>query len=638
MVELVIRLGAALVLGAVSFGGDVPPFSFAWKLALSISVIAVFVWRLEEHGFRNSGVAGFIAAADALCIALFLTAVGVLDQFGFTILVPVAYAATRYGSPPASMVPLAAGSLFVAHGFMAETNIPPTSLFVHAAGILVLGLLLAPVNGYALKQTASDTAVPAARDGNLLTDAYFELRETYRSLRESYQNLETKGRREHLIARISEIKPDHSKYFDRVANKLKEILEVPSVAILTLANMECALVVRAANGVLAHSLQSKVLPVDLKAGHTRILNDAELAVRAVAGEDNLTSSVLILDGSRVMGVLCLAATSQEMLEQARETAGEIAPILANFLLQAVDRETGERRLREAELLYEAASLTLGAENPETVAKRVTRDMKGSLDLDHLGVFGLEDGEPIYLSAEGSKADLLSFIKFPNGEGLEGWLASGAPETILFNAYTDRRCLEKGATKARVGSYTLMPLGHGEQPIGFLTAATHRAGGIDEPAIESLRIVAAELGQALERVSGVSTTGPEGCMTPQEFAGHISQYKHGQLITLEPLRMEGMIQRFGRPAATLALRRFAKRMRSRLPVGGAITARSEGGFVAYVPFKRTEQAASWANELIAMASMIEVRTPDGSSKIPFPMRSRVAELSKQQDEVLGKISG
>lgn len=127
------------------------------------------------------------------------------------------------------------------------------------------------------------------------------------------------------------------------------------------------------------------------------------------------------------------------------------------------------------------------------------------------------------------------------------------------------------------------------------------------------------------------------MTPQEFATHVSQFKHGQLITLEPLRMEGMIQRFGRPAATLALRRFAKRMRARLPVGGAITTRSEGGFVAYVPFKGIAQANSWANELIAMASMIEVRTPDGSAKIPFPMRSKVAELSRQQDEVLGKIS-
>ena len=103
--------------------------------------------------------------------------------------------------------------------------------------------------------------------------------------------------------------------------------------------------------------------------------------------------------------------------------------------------------------------------------------------------------------------------------------------------------------------------------------------------------------------------------------------------LEPIKRNSLIENYGRPAMTHAFRQFATRIRAKLPSGGALCRKGEGGLVVFLPDANEDFAAEWANDAAATASMIGLRTPDGSARIPLPMRAKVARTSQQDSGFL-----
>ena len=183
-----------------------------------------------------------------------------------------------------------------------------------------------------------------------------------------------------------------------------------------------------------------------------------------------------------------------------------------------------------------------------------------------------------------------------------------------------------AIKRRVGSFAAVPLQFTETPYGFITAATQRVGGIDASALETLRIVAAEMSQAFARLENPHRDA-EGLMTPKEFKIACNRCD-GALVHIDVLRRAELAESYGQPALDMAVRRFASKARARLPLGGALCRRDNGDYMFFLPEWETEQATRWANDLIATYSAVAVSTPDGRLRIPLAMRAKTALITPQ----------
>jgi hypothetical protein len=228
------------------------------------------------------------------------------------------------------------------------------------------------------------------------------------------------------------------------------------------------------------------------------------------------------------------------------------------------------------------------------------------------------------------------MRFGEETGIPGWLRSGSPEVIVFNVADDSRCRVDQTLRLRINSFCAIPIQFGEKPYGYIAAATQRVGGIDLPAVAILRSVAAEMGQAICRLTSGSDPSGEGLMTAAEFQRFVTQTGEGCMVVLETLRKDQLFETFGKPAVDHALRQLAIRLRSRLPQGGALCRRQSGDFAAFLVGVDESFASSWANEIAATASMIAPRTPDGRARIPLAVRARVAKVTMRTPDLFSEV--
>lgn len=636
MVELGARILIAGILLFVAGVFGLIGFDFAWKTSLAISAIGLFGWQLEAKGFKNPGVAGFFAIADAYTIALTLANLNQLSTMGFLVLAPCAYAAARHASPPNFMAPLAASSLLVGYSVFHQGQIPDTSLLLQAAGVMAIGLLLSHTKIVQVSQAAPEQV--GANEILLEKGDYLEMRENFRKLRDAYRDLESKSRRGRIVASLDEARNGpEDRVFARLINKVKEVTGADHAAIYTVAQLADQFVVRATTAEFPAEYEDASLRVDLDLAPGQIkhrMEQALLAVKADA-ERSKVGNIVLIESGRVIGMLTIGHSESSKLAEAQTKAEEIGPYLAALLQDEIRRESERRRLKETELLYEVATVAAGSTSPTNLASRVVRELFEGIGADHVGVFFLEGSEAILLAQHGINLRLLETMRFTTGDGIAGWNSSGCPELLVFDARDDHRIDTQEALKRRVGSFVLIPLSSANGTIGYLTAATHSRGGLDKPEIETLQIAAVELAQAIQRLEGQSSE-PEGVMTPAEFSKKAASGK-GALIYLEPLRREQLAETFGKSALHLAIRKFVGQLRRKLPKGGCICRRDEGDYVVFLPTSSIAKATTWANDAAASAAMIAVRTADGSAKIPLALRAKVAMLDRQEDEVFDAIT-
>jgi len=473
-------------------------------------------------------------------------------------------------------------------------------------------------------QTLSDGPEPIA---------YLELRENFRSLRDQYRDLERRSRRDRIAVQLTEAADATGETFEqRIAHRLREITGAAGTTLHTCAQFADAVVVRAASGNVPEPLKTAMFPLAKGLSEWQMRHRIEQAM-LVAQEENhrtLGATVLLKHRGLIVGALCLTDESRHRLDEAVAKAEEAAPFVAAQIQKEQVEAQERRRLREIELLYTIATTASGAESAANLAARVARELNEILNPGHLAIWFL-DGDSVYsVAALGASHRLFESLNFDGQTGIPGWLASGGEEVHLFDTADDARIDRVEALKRRVGSYALIPIDVSASVFGFLTVATNASGAIDVKELETIRIVAAELGQALARLDG-SVKGPAGFATPREFQDAVGQAERGVLVTLEPLRLDQLIEQFGRPVVEMAFRKFAAKLRLTLPVGALLCRPSEGDWIIFLRDLDEPFARHWAAEATATASLIPLRTPDGSRRIPLGVRAKIAEIAPQKDQ-------
>lgn len=635
MVELSIRLLVSA--GAILFAGWLgrPDFDVAWKVGSLVSVVALLAYRMDVRGIRNPGLRGFVAVADAFAIAFLATSAGVGSEFGFLVLAPCAYAAARFGSQPAAMAPLAAAALLCGASAVGETGALDIRVLAQSGAVLGVGLLL---NHRRIVMTVTRPIEPVSETPHKAPEpeGFLELRENFRKLREAYRDLERKSRRDRLVAQLQEAKLGRGERFlPRLAARIQELTGAQSVALYTVAQFAEKLVLKAVTGEVPEALRTHAFEIDLQRAPGQVRHSLGQLSSALLSESDRArvAQVLLTDGGRVSGMILVTHDRSSHLDEARERAEELAPYLVAILRDQEEREHSERRLRETEILYETAVAGVGAETPLSLCARVAKRSAELIEADHFGVFLLEDVEAICVAHAGRAVRLLEAMAFETGPGVEGWLAAGAPELAMHDLDADPRCPPREALKSRIHSFCLVPLQYGAQPCGFVTAASGVVGGVDVTDLEALHAVAAELSLALGRVIEGSH-GPEGLVTPQEFQQAVQLATGGAVIEIELLRYDALLERFGGPAVDQAVRRLMRKLRDRLPLGGALCRREGSDLVVFLRGMEPSFAQSWANEATAYASLVPLSTPDGTESIPLAVRAKVASISRQSGEIVG----
>lgn len=629
MVEFIARLlFAAVLVGLGFFNVAGVEFDLAWKTAALSAAFGVLVGLAERRQLRNPGVAGLVAVVDAITLALVVGKLGRLESFGFVVLLPIAYAAARFGSLPSAMAPLAAAALLVS-SFVFRREDPTPTLLGQAFLVLTLGLL---TNQRRVVMTVTrDVAEPTPDNEDEdsaehpVPEAYLQLRESYRTLRDEFRDLQRRGRRDRLTVRLIETRRHRGLAFYRhLAGTLAQLTEADQVVLHTAAQFTDSFVARATAGDVPEAFVRETIPFDLSRGLDSLAVQAADRLRALQSDSDRATgaNIVLFDDHRPTGMLTLRCLDEGKLEEARQTAEDAAPLVAWLIREESAARRTHRRLHEAELLYEIATTGTGATSPAALAARVIAELAEATELDHLGAYFLDGHQLVPAALHGRSVRFIESMSFAYGPGVEGWLKIGAPELAIFDVYEDQRCDKAEALKQRVGSYCVVPIQFDETPYGFLSAAAGTAGAIDVAEWHTLRLVAAEIGQAFSRRLEESAS-QSGLMTAREFQSYLQTMPTGWLVYLEPLRRQELLEVFGRAALQRALRDYAHKLRARLPRGGAICRRPEGDYVAFLPEVGDAFARSWTNEAAAMASMVAVEA--AGNRRPLAMRARTAPL-------------
>lgn len=624
------RLVVAVAIFASAITIGKPELATGGMIAGGFAVFAGIVYWIELKKLRNSGIAGFVAVLDAMFIATTLAQIGELERFGFLVLAPMMWATGRFGSDAASMTPLVAATVMVSSNFF-ENDGFTLPIMAHTAGILIVGLLTNHAK-VVLKETqipvevTKEVMVPGARNT--------QAEEGYRQLKDHVTELEKKGRRDRVAMRVYVASNQSDEPFAAtMADTLVDACEVGGIAVYSFDAHQRRMVAQTYSGLVPKALRDLAFPVPKELGDGQLKHHFEqrlLALRDPASEIQI-ATVLLKDKGRLLGMLAIFDKNLVKLDTGARVAADAAEALGPMVAADRRKEDFARRLKETEILYGVASVTLGAETPQSLVSRVVRELGETIRLDHMAVFFVDGEDALQISSFGASNRLFDEISFAGGLGLEGWLDIGAPELFLPDTLDDDRIDKATAIKRRVGSYLMMPLKVAGRVYGFITASTHSASGVDQAKHSTIKAIAEETSQALTRlVEPGSETG--GLMTPPEFYATIRAGKNGHLVYFDILKKDENIDKFGKPAFDHGVRKLSTWLRSRLPSGGGLCRRDEGDYVVFLPTMDETEARSWANEATASASLIGLTTPDGRARIPLALRAKVALLRPQNNQV------
>lgn len=627
MVEFTIRLALAGGLALVGFALGKPPFDVAWPIAAFIASCSVVGYLFDKRGLRNPGTSGFLAVADAGVIAYLASTLGYLDAFGFLVLLPIAYAVARYGSNPAAMAPIASAWLLVGSNLHGGMN---PLILAQTLAVLSIGLLL---NQGRIVMTVSREApiVPQVPIHGPDPTQYMELRESFRRLKDYCRELERKGRRDLWAARLLE-GPEASgqRLAHELCTTLKEMSGADGVSLYVVNHLAGRFAAFAEEGTLPEGLQGATFEFRKDLSEAQLKHRIDRALKAVKSEPEKqrSATVVLKHKGLMLGVVALHTESYGIIDEATRVAEEAAPVLAAILFQDDRQRQIQRKLAETELLYHLAATAIGAETTTSLCARVVRELWGRVSLDHLGLFILDGKSAIQAASAGATMRFLETMTWDGVQGVEGWIGAECPPLIIHDATQDELCDRLESVKRRVGSFALLPIVADDEVVGYLTASTHQAGSLGAPDMDTLRLVATELGQAISRLNLRERTA-NGLMTPIEFNEALKTKTGGCLVYLEPLHREELARSLGPGDLSQAMRTLSLRVRAMLPSNGMLCRRQEEDFVAFLPGKDEEDARRWANEAAALASFVPIKT-EGARRVPLAVRARVAILSQQND--------
>ncbi len=633
MFELAIRLTTVGAMVALALWKGSPEPMVGVKIGAMAATLAVCAMILRRRDLMNHGLAAAIAVLESGCLVAYLAASGRLDQFGFAALVPCAYAAARYGANSTAMTPIVVCAMIAASNVVTRQQ-PSAALLLQSALMLGLGLLLGQnfVPDLPVPDRSEEPAVTVATAAKLasapLPQNYLILRENFRKLRDYCQQLEARSLRDRIASALYEAAfGTGDRMLGRLASRLRELAQCEGLTIHALAQIGDVMVLKAAAGTIAPTWTTAQFDLTNAASDMQIRHRIEqtLASHRMEGDATVRTLIIKRDG-RAIGLVSASDARPDRLERALQRLEKALPILAQLIDDDLQREQAVRKAEECEILYAIASITRGAETMTSLAQRVVRESWGLFTIDHLALSMADGDRMLMLAHQGARHELLTSMNFGGVEGLTGWIAAGCPEVYAFDVETDPRIPRREALRARVGSFALIPLRGAQDEVAFLTASTHRAGGIDLREIATLRAIGAELGHALWRLGAPSDAMAGGLMGPREFQEMLRTTQDGWLIHASPLHRERIVQDFGAHAFEHASRTFARRLQAQLAPGDALCRKDEGDYL--ILLKSTDEAGTraWANQATALASTVALTTPDGGLRLPFGIQTKVARHS------------
>ena len=637
MFELIFRILFATTVLLVSGMTGEPPFDPTWQAVAFFSTYSFFGYAMERRNLRNAGVAGLFAVADSAFIAVLLASAGRLETFGFLCLAPPAWASLRHGADALAMAPITAGWLLIGANLFEGKGWTPV-LLGQTCGVLLVGLLGAKRTQ--LVKVSELIEVPVELP-HVKADSQeeFDLRERFRILRDHSTEVEKRARRDRMVVQIMEVMDnDREPGFSPLSRKLMDLLRVEGVSLHTCVQDGDLLTSQGSSGNVPLSVKDCALEMPDFIGEWQLKERLEKAFAAQSDSTSQAqmSCVVLKERGRIVGVLSLFDSAVGKLQEAVETVGLLVEPLAKLVRSQFSRDLERRRLNQAETLYQVAATCQGADTPASVAARVAKELWESLRLDHLSVCFLKDEEPQLVALHGQNIKVLESMSFGGGPGLAGWLATASPELSLLDARDDQRLDRTEATKMRVGSFVMVPIAFDETTFGYVTAMTNRVNGIDKPTLDMIRLVTSELTQAVGRiVNGHKDTA--GLATPTEFHEAVKATPQGFLVYLDVLKREELIEAHGKAAVEFAAKKVAARIRATLPSHGLMCRRSEGDFLALVRSSDETSARRWAAQATATAAMVSTTAPDGKTRIPIAVRSKVARLAQQSDQI-SRVAG
>jgi GGDEF domain-containing protein len=629
-VELCVRLGLAI---AVAVGGLLTgqkQGDFSVPIALVYALISLGVYAIDWYKKRNPGVAGFVAVFDAMFIAAVLSSLGQLDHYGFMVLAPMMWATGRYASDAAAMAPLVAATVMVCSNFFGGPGFTlPTML--HTLGILLIGLL---TNQAKVIVKDREVEVEVTREVQFESEESIRMKETYSSLKSHIAELEESTKRERLGMKLwAAANGNDDPPMIAMAGKLREDTALEGVAIYALDHADRRFVISAVSGKIPEKVRSSALTIGKGLSEaqmidrlTRQLNEMRDPERGVK-----IRTLLVKNQGKPCGCLAMFDMQTTAVDAALANTKPVMDYFGGLVSQALKKDDEVRRLREAEVLYGVASVSLGADSKQNLITRVLREIGEVIQVDHLAGFIVDGTDARLVTTVGATHRVMDNLSFAYGSGVSGWLATQSPEVIAVDALEDDRIDRALALKSRIGSLVVLPIMDGDTALGFVTASTHRVGGIDRARLETLRAVTAELTQALIRQES-GTDAPLGAMTPTEFYGAVRKGGSGHFVYFDIVNREPLQKEFGKPAVDAAMRKITHRLRMRLPSGGGMCRRDEGDFVAYLNGQSDDAATRWGNDAAALLNGLNLTTPDGRHKLGFVVRAKVAPFAPQKPQV------
>lgn len=632
MVELGVRIGLAILVAATGLLYGQPKPELALQISLVYILTSCGVFALDYYKKRNSGVAGFVAVFDAMFIAVVLSSIGQLDRYGFMVLAPMMWATGRYASDAAAMAPLVAATVMVSSNFFGSGGFTVT-VMLHTLGILGVGLL---TNQSKVVVKDREIPVEVTRQIEVESEESIRMKETYASLKSHISELEESTKRERLGMKLwAAANAGDEPPMLAMAAKLKEDSGLEGVAIYTLNSRDRRFVVSAVSGKVPSKIRDSALTIGKGLSEAQMvdrltrqiseLRDSERAVKV--------KTLLIKNQGKPCGCLAMFDPQPLIVENAATNTRPVMDYMGGLVAQAVKKDDEVRRLREAEVLYGVASVSIGAESKQNLISRVLREIGDAIQVDHLAAYLVDGQEAIPVTTIGANHRVMDHLSFAYGAGMSGWLLTNTPEVVAVDALEDDRIDRTIALKNRIGSLVLIPILDGDQPLGYVTASTHRVGGIDQARLETLRAVVAELSQALLR-QDMASDNPLGAMTPKEFYESVRKGGAGYFVYFDLTNREQLQKEFGKPAIDAAMRKITHRLRVRLPSGGGMCRRDEGDFVAYLAGVSDDTAQRWSNEAAAALNGLNLTTPDGRHRLGFLVRAKVAPFTPQKSQVSG----
>ena len=359
-------------------------------------------------------------------------------------------------------------------------------------------------------------------------------------------------------------------------------------------------------------------------------DQADLLSLSLEPERPTTNVVLQFEG-KVIGILTINARDRDQLFEAQESIQSCIALISSLVMEEQRRDSMKRRLTEVEVLYAVVSNAEGACTKTEIAARIAKDFQDVLQVEHLSISSIEDEESRLLALEGRELNLLGSMTFENGGGLIGWLNTGSPEIIMTDARTSSLLPSDAIVRNRIGSYVIIPIPGENGPVGYLTAASGRIGGIDASEVSTLRSATAELSRLFAKPEDHDAI-DEGILSPRRFVEAVGKTE-GVMVTLVPLQYKEYERKYGKPAIAHAMRTLGLRIRPHIPNGSLMCKHPDGLIMVYVIGGDREAVSMWANELVAKAMGADLKTPDGAAKMPLQLRAKVASLSPQFNQFL-----